>query len=66
MTFLRQIDRQDLLLVVGLVSLLGGIAVFSRPVAAIVFGFFCFFAVWTIERVKSLDKGKVADGSDRK
>ena len=40
---LRKLDLRDALLVIGLVSLLGGIAHFSPAVAAITFGLLCLF-----------------------
>ena len=41
MPFLRKFDLRDLLLVVGLVALIGGISHFSEAVASIVFGILC-------------------------
>jgi hypothetical protein len=43
-------DLQDLLLVLGISCIVGGIAVWSRPAAAIVLGCFFLFAVLQIER----------------
>ena len=66
-SILGQIDRQDVLLIVGCFSFLGGIAALSRSAAAIVGGLLCFLAVWMIERSgKSDGKVKGADGSARK
>jgi len=42
-------DRQDALLVVGVVSFIGGIAMWSRPAAAVVFGLMCLGFVHLIE-----------------
>jgi uncharacterized membrane protein HdeD (DUF308 family) len=52
--FLRAFDRQDLLLVVGIVSLVGGIAAWSRPAAAVVFGLLCLGCVLLIERARNI------------
>lgn len=45
-------DLQDLLLVLGVVALVGGIAAWSVPASAIVFGLLCFAAVLLMERAK--------------
>jgi hypothetical protein len=45
-------DRQDVLLVVGVVSLIGGIGAWSRPAAAVVFGLICLGFVHLIEIAK--------------
>lgn len=49
-------DRQDVLLVVGLVSLIGGIACWSRPLALVVFGVLCLVSVFLIERTQGAKK----------
>ena len=41
--FTAGLDLVDLLLIVGLVSLIGGIAALNRPAAAIVFGGICLW-----------------------
>jgi hypothetical protein len=48
-------DLSDTLLIVGVVSLIGGIATIHRPSAAIVFGVLCL-AVW-------LRKSSTRDGA---
>ena len=45
-------DLQDLLLCIGSISLIGGIAVWSRPAAAVVFGLMCFGFVFLIQTSK--------------
>jgi uncharacterized membrane protein HdeD (DUF308 family) len=47
-----KIDRQDVLLLVGVLSLLSGIACWSRPLALVVFGLMCLGCVLLIERAK--------------
>jgi uncharacterized membrane protein HdeD (DUF308 family) len=54
---LAQLDFQDAMLFAGVVSIVGGIAAWSRPAAAIVFGIMCLFGVLLIERGKSKQKG---------
>jgi uncharacterized membrane-anchored protein len=48
-----KIDRQDVLLVVGVVALLAGIGAWSKPAALIVLGLMCLASVAMIERLKS-------------
>lgn len=54
---MKKIDHQDILLILGVASIVGGIAAWSRPAAAIVFGLMCLFAVSQIERVRRVKKG---------
>lgn len=56
-----QIDRQDVLLVIGVVSLIGGVAAWSRPAAAVLLGLLCLGAVWLIE-VSLSKQGNPAKG----
>jgi hypothetical protein len=49
-------DLQDALLLIGVASIVGGIALWSRPAAAVVFGVFCLIAVLQIERGKRVGK----------
>lgn len=49
-------DRQDAFLVIGVASLVAGVAMWSRPAALILFGLLCLFDVLLIER------GNVAHG----
>jgi hypothetical protein len=51
-------DLQDGLLLLGIACVVGGIAVWSKPAAAIVFGLFCLLAVLLIGRA-----GKATSGS---
>lgn len=57
------IDRQDVLFVVGLISFLTGIGLWSIPAALVAFGILCFAAVLMIQRAKSLVIAKDSDGS---
>ena len=54
---MKRIDLQDVLLLAGIVSIVGGVAVWSRPAASVLFGLLCLFAVWQIERGKRVGKG---------
>lgn len=45
-----KIDLQDVLLIAGVVSIVGGVGTWSRPAAAVVFGLFCLAFVTTIGR----------------
>jgi hypothetical protein len=49
-------DLQDALLLIGVTSIVGGIALWSRAAAAVVFGVFCLIAVLQIERGKRAGK----------
>jgi hypothetical protein len=42
-------DLQDALLLVGVASLVGGVAMWSRPGALVLFGLLCLFAVVLIQ-----------------
>jgi len=53
-----KVDRQDVLLVLGVVSLIGGLGCWSRPLAMVVFGMFCLFSVFLIERAEGAKKEK--------
>lgn len=53
-----KIDRQDVLLVVGVLSLLAGIGAWSKPAALIVLGLMCLASVLMIERSKSKKETK--------
>jgi hypothetical protein len=57
------IDRQDVLFVVGLISFLSGIGLWSIPAALVALGILCFAAVLMIQRAKSLVNAKDTDGS---
>ena len=59
---MKKIDLQDVLLVLGVASLVGGIAAWSKPAACITFGILCLALVFQIERAKRIRKG-VNDGS---
>jgi hypothetical protein len=50
---MRHIDLQDVLLVSGVLLIIGGIAAWSRPAAAIVLGLFCLAAVYAIAHQKA-------------
>jgi uncharacterized membrane protein len=45
---MKHIDLQDVLLVSGVLLIVGGIAAWSRPAAAITLGLFCLAAVYAI------------------
>lgn len=45
-----KIDRQDVLLVIGVLALLAGIGAWSKPAALIVLGLMCLTSVWLIEK----------------
>jgi len=64
-----KIDRQDLLLITGVISIVGGVAVWSKPAAAIVFGIFCLGFVLLIERARAIGLHAIAsdykEGSKR-
>jgi hypothetical protein len=47
---LKSIDLQDVLLILGVGLIVGGIAAWSRPAASIVLGLFCLLFVFTIAR----------------
>jgi len=49
-------DLQDALLLLGTACIVGGIAAWSRPAAAIMLGVFLLFAVLLIERSKRARK----------
>jgi hypothetical protein len=53
-----KIDRQDVLLVVGVLSLLVGIGWWSKPAALIALGLMCLVSVALIERGKSQKETK--------
>lgn len=57
------IDRQDVVFIVGLISFLSGIGLWSIPAALIALGILCFAAVLMIQRAKSLVNAKDSDGS---
>lgn len=46
----RKFDLEDALLVLGVGSIVGGVAAWSRPAAAIVFGLFCLLFLVLIGR----------------
>lgn len=56
-------DRQDALLIVGVVSLLAGIGMRSIPAALIALGIICLAAVWLIQVEQHRQESKGADGS---
>lgn len=51
-----KIDRQDVLLVVGVLALLAGIGAWSKPAALVVLGLMCLASVAMIEREKKSKK----------
>jgi hypothetical protein len=42
---MKKIDLQDVLLVLGVTSVVGGVYAWSHPAAAVIFGFFCLAGV---------------------
>jgi len=52
------VDFQDVLLFLGIASIVGGVFAFSRPAAAIVFGLFCLAAVRNLARLAALKGSK--------
>jgi uncharacterized membrane protein HdeD (DUF308 family) len=53
-----KIDRQDVLLVIGVLSLLAGIGCWSKPAALVVLGLMCLGFVAMIERAKPQNGSK--------
>lgn len=47
---MRRFDLQDGLLLAGIVLIVAGIGVWSRPAAAIALGLFCLWGVYSIAR----------------
>jgi uncharacterized membrane protein HdeD (DUF308 family) len=45
---MKRFDLQDWLLLSGVLLIVGGIAAWSRPAAAIVLGLFCLWGVYSI------------------
>jgi hypothetical protein len=58
---MKRIDLQDVLLVTGILLIVGGIAEWSRPAAAIVLGLFCLAFVRAIAHSRAPNKpeGKI-------
>ncbi|WP_420239251.1 hypothetical protein ACOBR2_06640 [Telmatobacter bradus] len=48
-------DLQDALLLVGVASIVGGIAFWSRPAALVIFGLFCLAGVRLMGRAQRPD-----------
>lgn len=61
-----KIDVQDVLLMLGMVLFLGGIAHFSPAIAAIAGGLLCFGLVVLIDRARELEQKRGVDGSAHK
>lgn len=59
-------DLQDVLLLVGIGSLVGGVGAWSIPASAVVFGFICLALVFQIERAKKVKEGERINGSTHK
>lgn len=53
---MKHIDLQDVLLVSGVLLIVGGIAAWSRPAAAVVLGLFCLVAVYAIAHKRAPNK----------
>jgi ABC-type transport system involved in cytochrome c biogenesis permease subunit len=51
-----KLELDDLLTVLGVASIVGGVAAWSRPAAAVVFGVFCLFFVLLIQRTRKASK----------
>lgn len=49
---MKRFDLQDALLVLGIGLIVGGIAAWSRPAAAIILGLFCLAAVYAIAHTR--------------
>lgn len=45
-------DLEDALLLVGVASIVAGVALWSVPAALMVFGLFCLAAVWFMSRYR--------------
>lgn len=59
-------DVQDVLLIVGVLSLIVGVGAWSIPASAIVFGIICLLLVVQIERSKKVKEGERNNGSTHK
>jgi hypothetical protein len=57
-------DLQDMLLLLGVGCVVGGIGAWSKPAAAIVFGCFCLLGVLLIERGARARKAKSGTASE--
>lgn len=57
-----KLDLQDLLLIAGVGSLVGGIGAWSKPAGFVVFGLICLATVFLMQRAKPVEKG-VKNGS---
>jgi Na+-transporting NADH:ubiquinone oxidoreductase subunit NqrB len=53
---MKRIDLQDVLLIAGILLIVGGIAAWSRPAAAIVLGLFCLAFVYSIATSRAPNK----------
>jgi membrane protein implicated in regulation of membrane protease activity len=54
-----KIDRQDVLLVIGVAALVGGVAMWSRAAALVLFGLMCLAAVLLIERSSAVHERRI-------
>lgn len=63
---MKLLDLQDVLLVLGVVSVVGGVAMWSRPVALILFGLLCLADVLLIQAHDLRRAGKVQPIDKRK
>ncbi len=57
------IDLQDALLLLGIASIVTGVALWSVPAALITFGFVCLVLVVMIQRTRDSKEGGKTDGS---
>ncbi len=55
---MKKIDLQDVLLLAGVASIVGGVGMWSHPAAAVVFGLFFLVGVRTIARNAPRDGAK--------
>ena len=59
-------DLQDALLLVGVASLVGGVAMWSRPAALVLFGLLCLLAVVLIQISNRLQKNPQLIRTDKR